>query len=118
LNVTGIGDEAANAFHEPLDVLEEAAADRVISAAELPLVLVAIRQLAAMRPALEELAVTLRAIAQLSKCGVTRFPLAPMRREIATLAEYRARFEGAEMPANVTAFRAKKSGNQLPTDAA
>jgi hypothetical protein len=66
-----------------------------------------------MRPALEELAVTLRAIAQMSKCGVTRFPLAPMRREIATLAEYRTRFEGAQVPANVVQFRARKSH---PTD--
>jgi hypothetical protein len=111
-----IGDHACNELDGPLSVLEGAITSGSITD---PPIIAAIRML---RPHLEENALSMKAISQITRIGVSRFPLAPMSREIAELQVYReARRKEAEEAAGVidiAARRAKKSRSTADSNGA
>jgi hypothetical protein len=84
--VTTIADAAANELDAAIGTLEEARAAGLLDG-ELGRRLE--RQLRALQPALEEVALTMRAQNQLNLVGVGRFPLRPLARAIVDLQAYK-----------------------------
>jgi hypothetical protein len=103
-SVYSFGDDAATTFAEDLDELEQVQQDGV-TADEEPRLAAVTASLRQLQPDVENMAVTLRANAQLSRVGVTRFPLAPLRREIASLHAYKLSRAGIK---NISSFAARK----------
>jgi hypothetical protein len=83
----GIGVQTLEAFEEPLRRLQGYTADGVIDAREQRPVCEAVAEMVAAHPLLLVAATTLQAIGQLAHVGVLRFPTAPMRRQIAEVAQ-------------------------------
>lgn len=81
-----IGDQAANNLDAAIGTLEEMKRAGLLEG-ELGRRLE--RQLRALQPALEEVALTMRAHNQLNLIGVSRFPIPPMRRAIVELRAYK-----------------------------
>lgn len=104
-------DDIANEYSDIVDNFETIL-DNGVTPDEVPLLRFEQARLRRLQPAVEESAVTLRSISQMARSGVTRFPLAHTRREIADLVAYKANRLGAK---NVSSISKKKrrvsSGN-------
>jgi hypothetical protein len=104
-SVFAFADDAATEYAQLVDELEDVQQDGV-TPDELPQLASIAGGFRHLQPAVEEGAATLRGIAQLARVGVTRFPLPPMRREIAALRVYGAQAAGAD---NIIAFPSNKN---------
>jgi uncharacterized lipoprotein YmbA len=89
--VTTIADAAANELDAAIGTLEEA---RAAGQLDNELGRRLERQLRGLQPALEEIALTMRAQNQLNLVGVGRFPLRPLQRAIVDLQAYKEEAAG------------------------
>jgi uncharacterized lipoprotein YmbA len=89
--VNNIADAAANELDAAIGTLEEARAAGLLDG-ELGRRLE--RQLRALQPALEEVALTMRAQNQLNLVGISRFPLRPLARAVVDLQAYKEEAAG------------------------
>jgi hypothetical protein len=83
----GIGVQALEAYEEPLRRLQGYTADGVIDEREQRPACAAVAELVAAHPLMLVAATTLQAIGQMAHVGVLRYPTAPLRRQVAEVAQ-------------------------------
>ena len=111
-----LGDTACNEFDALTGTMDEARAVGQITDDDW-LLIVAYEQMRAMRPLMEEIALTMRSQNQMSRTGVTGFPRKPLGRAIVELQQYKDEIRREqEQAAGLLRFKAKQSRSTAGTD--